>query len=325
MGAEGFATFTWEGWLFGIMLLKKPWGPPEFTSYISLPSLWSVVLLAIQGFGMYLVVPNITVFNTPVTNNALVSYINPATMLAVYLINILTRIIFITGAKDIAKVLNHFYSYKSPQNEGSTRRGWLWLYAMKILTLLIALVYAGTTFELYSGPLMEDPQFGRVVGKVPGVIIGATTFFLTEVPALLGFFLVASTVLHLMEEYQDFCTALQDEVSNRASCSISIFGDDRKKRNPLVDETLSQYYLKKLDDLEGLFEAADVFLSPLSLLLVTGSVVLLIPIAYAVASMDADTPTKTVLLKTTLILQFIRYSILLITVRVGEYAKNVAS
>lgn len=320
MGAEGFSTFVWDGWIFGTIFLQKPWGQPQFKSYIAIQPIWALAFLLVQIYFTLDAGINISTFNVHLVNDKLIEYINAALFILTGTTHLLTLLVFAVNAKLIATLLNKFYYYKKSENGHlgyNSRITWGCIYSVKLFSILLLVGHGAISTFLITEKLADASVLIKFLGPVLYFIVEFVGYVAIDSSTMIGLFLVTTTVFHLMEEHSDFCTSLGEEIA------LLRMGDGESKKRNRIDETfMKEYYLKKLDDLEQLFASADCFLGPLCLITISGSVLFLIPCAYGLATIEGLNYKDTVLIKASLGLQMGLNICKLTVLSLGQVVKN---
>lgn len=327
MGNEGFLTFALEGWAFGILFITKPRGPPRFESFYSLNIFWSIFVFGLHLITITLSLINIKILDSLIKDDKIVTYITRGIFACYFLSALGMRIILIRHAKSIAKVLSRIYNYKGAEN--NTRNNFMWrrLRLIKALKVLIALSNAIICSVFFGRAFRESIELGKWIGE-GFYILSFFHFYMFDIIGNVAYFLVSVTVMHMAIILEDFCISIGAEAQslnafrdNYTNTNYRDSGSLVKRKNKAEEKFMTEYFLKKFDDIEELFETAK-FLKPLTFFLVSEAVLQLIPSCYSFITLEGAN-NDTVFLKLTMGLMIARSLSIFVILAIGDFVKQM--
>lgn len=115
MALIGLQFTTWTGCLFGIIVLRVPWGAPSLPSWFSFFPIYSVLNLAFSVFNMVDVYVNSQTSFSLAETNQLAKWTTSASVQIHTAFFFFFRFYFLLRAKQLAKFMNELYFYPLPK------------------------------------------------------------------------------------------------------------------------------------------------------------------------------------------------------------------
>jgi len=286
------ATCIWTGWLTGIIFLNKPWGHPVFRSWISFHSLWAAILFILTHVLFIDVWRQYSIIDGGNMNKFLI-WLHKAVLSVCYIGFLWVRVILINHAQDLSTLLNELCNHRSCRQDLKWTRYWRLVMLSIVISscLLLASTVSFGIIGIYMGRLLLGASWFSELGTFfYGLLITVFGYFISMSPSNVLFVLIILIASHVGMKFDDFCDDLEAELGTDCrlfeqnhsfpmSKSKSQFNIDASKRNELI---------KRLDDIENLFEMSSRIVSPLALCLISVAGFRIVTDTYAILYLSMD-------------------------------------
>lgn len=287
----GFCLASWFGWIAGILIFRLPWGDPKFTLK-SLPTFFNVIFAIVFVFFNVDIIYHFRGVMQGYYEAGGQSFGRVETIVVCFeyaellISNCVMRSVFLWKGKKLADFLGRLRRYNITQMRRRSPATWR-------DCLVTSLVFASTlgfcTLMGVTQYFVEGSKYWTRDWLGPlGQTLLFTILFLIPVmiPMQVSFSFIVATCGYLSTIFQDYCQHVLDIVGENKWAGMSLLAGSHQPEKPtgrvfFTDKTRREM-LARFSIVQEVFDLAQDLIGPLSLILLAGSSIAVVMIAYEV-------------------------------------------
>jgi hypothetical protein len=274
MAIKGFKFHCWVGWLTGTVFLVRPWGSPDFKTWSSLHTLWSLIVFTIQQI-LYIDFFRLASDLEFLEVNGLARYLHKLMFVAAYLSFCIVRLVFLLYARTLSNLLRSLYWYPIEKEMcNNWKSAWNKVYfTTSVTTIAVFLSSLLLVIEFQISPFTIQSWF-LPLGKFGQAIIGFVFGCMTTMMATnIAFAAILSITFHLGMIFSDFCIQIEERLSSQTiffTNEFSLLNKNRRNTGKFLVHSPwdDNIVLNQFAVIEDLFRMADKILSPLAFVVI---------------------------------------------------------
>jgi len=291
MAMHGLALSTWLGWVFGVIVLKTPWGPPRLDSWLNFSVFYSLFFLFSHIFIILDIIINSPRSLSLTETNMLAVWITRLDLQIGIITFLIFRIFMLVSAKKLAKFMSQLHYYPLPKPSPC------WINCLFMESVLAAAAYLTHYLALILASInnwstLSHQTLHSLLGKLFGRTAYWIVFMIFELLHQGALFNVTYAILlsfsvrlaRIFQSFADDTVELLEELrtsweKNKKNIQIQMVA---AKGQRLMEEDLRvkcarHQILVRFKEIQTIFETGDALMSPLLLSkIVTGTLTFIV-------------------------------------------------
>jgi len=288
MGLQGLTITTWAGWLTGVIFLQRPWGQPQFISYLSgISTFIAIFNSAVRSF---MIIDAFFHFQDVylqalVSKEELRTLLNQSAFWEISISSAFLQLLFLLNAKKLALLWGHLYQ----RNMEDAKRSKIFYGILQqsfIAGISLLSMLVNGIFQAIPAAKNYQKSWLSPIGQVAFSIIGYSYFVGPAIlPAHYGLTTVLTTLYHLECVYDKYCSKLHGmmmrtlfENVEMGKQSQHVTNNQKRKPNSMMmtwkksmgtEEKVKMVH--EFQEIQYLFTLSECTVSPIILVILTGA------------------------------------------------------